>query len=247
MSNKCSVNINSDSQEFFKRAVPPLAGVLLILLFVRLGFWQLDRAQQKIDMQQAFDQPASHVQVSGKLEPVAFQSIRSQGRYLADKQVLIDNAILGGQLGYYVISALEYSAAEPLLLVNRGWIRKGVNQTGLPDVELDDIAMSIQGKAGHLPRVAIRPGEAFANHSLWPRIAVWPTADDIAAELGRDVLPYVLLLDPDQNQGYLRRWQPPQSGPSTHYGYAFQWFAMAITVFVIVAWNRRKLARQRGN
>ena len=243
------MNINGGRQEVLKRAVPPLVGVLLITLFARLGFWQLDRAQQKVDMQQAFDQPARHVQVSGNLEPVPFQGITSRGRYLADKQILIDNVILSGRLGYYVISPLEYSADEPLLLVNRGWIRRDANRSGLPDIEIEieNPATSVQGKAGHLPRVGIRPGEAFASHTQWPRVGVWPTVDETAAELGRDVLPYILLLDPDQDHGYLRRWQPQQAGPSTHYGYAFQWFAMAIAVFVIVGWNLRKQARQNEN
>lgn len=198
-------------------------------------------------MQHAFDRTTEQVQVSGSLDPVPFQGIQSQGRYLADKQVFIENAILRSRLGYYVITPFEYSAADPLLLVNRGWIQKNAQQSTLPDIGIENLASSIQGKAGHLPRVAIRPGEAFASHSLWPRIAVWPTADEIAAEIGRDVLPYVLLLDPEQNHGYLRHWQPPQSGPSMHYGYAFQWFAMATTVFAIVVWNRRKRVKKHAN
>ncbi len=232
------------SEELLKRLIPPLVGIVLIALFVRLGFWQLDRAQQKIDMQRAFEKPARFALVSENLRPQAFQAIEVRGRYLSDRQVVIENSIQDGALGYYVITPLEYSSNEPLLLVNRGWIRKDGTRDGLPDITPDDPAGTVRGKAGNLPRVGIRPGEAFADRSVWPRIGVWPTPDEVAAELGRDVLPYVLLLDPDQDDGYSRRWKPAQNGPSTHYGYAFQWFLMAIALLVIMVWNMRKWGRR---
>ena len=227
-----------------RRAIPPIAGIVLIALFVRLGFWQLDRAQQKIDLQQAFDSPARFALVSEDLQPEPFQAIKSRGRYLSDRQIVIENAIQDGALGYYVITPLEFSSYAPLLLVNRGWIRKDMNQYGLPEIEPESPAGSIRGKTGNLPRVGIRPGEAFADHSKWPRVGVWPTLDEAAAELGREVLPYVLLLDPDQDNGYSRRWKPAQAGPSTNYGYAFQWFAMAIALVAIMGWNLRKRGRR---
>ena len=232
------------SEELLKRLIPPLVGIVLIALFVRLGFWQLDRAQQNVDMQRAFEQPARFALVSEDLRPETFQAIEVRGRYLSDRQVVIENSIQDGALGYYVITPLEYSSNEPLLLVNRGWIRKDGTRDGLPDITPDDPAGTVRGKAGNLPRVGIRPGEAFADRSVWPRIGVWPTPDEVAAELGRDVLPYVLLLDPDQDDGYSRRWKPPQNGPSTHYGYAFQWFLMAIALLAIMVWNMRKWGRR---
>jgi len=224
--------------------IPPVAGLILIVLFVRLGFWQLDRARQKIDLQQAFDDPARFALVSERLRPAPFQAIKASGRYLGERQIVIENSIQDGALGYYVITPLEFSSFAPLLLVNRGWIRKDLHQDGLPDIAAEDRARSVRGKAGRLPRVGIRPGEAFADHGEWPRIGVWPTLDEVAAELGRDVLPYVLLLDPDQDNGYSRRWKPSQSGPSTNYGYAFQWFAMATALLAIMGWNLRKRGRR---
>ena len=59
-------------------------------------------------------------------------------------------------------------------------------------------------------------------------------------ELDAELLPFVLLLSPDADNGYVRRWQPPQSGPMMHYGYAFQWFVMALAILGIMFWNFRK-------
>lgn len=224
---------------------PPLAGLLLIALFVRLGVWQLDRAGQKVDLQRAFDSPAAHARVSEELSPAPFQPIEAEGRYLPRRQFLIDNVVKNGRLGYYVISPMEIRSSGALLLVNRGWIEKPAADQTLPDISIPAARRTVRGKAGNLPRVGIRPGEAFAEPQAWPRIGVWPNYDEIAAELARDVRHYVLLLDAGQEDGFLRRWQPQQSGPSTHYGYAFQWFAMATAVFALLSWHIVRSRRKR--
>lgn len=234
------VSTVSHSQGFLVRAVPPIAGVMLIIVFSKLGLWQLDRANQIDDMLKVFASPASYIEVSDTLTPSLYTAIEATGRYQPDTQILIDNVIVDGRLGYYVISALEFGTRAPLLLVNRGWIRKNQGEQDLPDITLGQTPVTVRGKSGRLPRVGIRPGVAFAEPGSWPRVGVWPTSEEVSAELDRDVLPFVLLLDADQPSGFVRKWQPQQSGPAKHYGYAFQWFAMAIAVLVIGAWRLRK-------
>jgi surfeit locus 1 family protein len=209
------VNTGDDSGPPFLRILPLLAGLALIALFVRLGFWQLERAAEKIELQAAFDDPADTVPVSKGLQPEPFLPIRASGHYIS-RQVLIDNAIVDARLGYYVISPFRVAGLDALLLVNRGWIARSGQQGALPEVPVSDEIVEIAGKAGHLPRVGVRPGEAFAEHTGWPRVAVFPDRDEIAAELGQPLLPFVLLLDADQPAGFLRQWQPPQTGPSRH-------------------------------
>lgn len=235
------MNQTGNKKTLLHRIVPPLVGIVLVLTFVRLGFWQLDRATEKIALQQAFDNP-HYVHVAENLQPQPFQALQSRGEYLADRQILIENAIFEGALGYYVITPFEFSSSEPLLLVNRGWIARKITDPTLPDISISEVTRLVHGKSGRLPRVGIRPGEAFIEHGNWPRVAVWPTLDEAATEIGRAVLPYVLLLDADQDGGYVRRWKPPNSGTSTHYGYAFQWFAMATALFGLMVWNLRKPA-----
>lgn len=229
------------------RAVPVMAGGLFILLFLRLGFWQLDRAAEKNALALAFEKSDQVALVTAALAPEEYQAIRAEGRYLDARQVLIDNAIVNSRLGYFVITPLEFEADGPLLLVNRGWVPKNPAGTGLPDVSLATVDAVVEGKTGWLPRVGIRPGEAFVDKISWPRLGVWPTYAEVAAELGRDVLPYVLMLGPEQPDGYLRQWQPRESGTSTHYGYAFQWFAMATAVAGLMAWHLRRKRKNNGN
>ena len=42
-----------------------------------------------------------------------------------------------------------------------------------------------------------------------------------------------VLLDGDAPYGFVRDWTPPGSDETRHLGYAFQWFAMAVTVVIV--------------
>ena len=226
--------MSNQGNNMLQRYLPIVVGLLLILLFARLGMWQLDRAAEKKALADAFANPANVTIVTAELQPEQYQQLAADGRYLADRQVLVDNVVLNGRLGYYVITAMELPDDAPLLLVNRGWVAKDPSMQALPSIDVGGEPRQISGKTGRLPRVGIRPGEAFVDRVNWPRVGVWPTNIEVAAELGRDVLPFVLLLDPAADDGFVRAWQPRESGTSTHYGYAFQWFALATAVAVIM-------------
>ncbi len=54
----------------------------------------------------------------------------------------------------------------------------------------------------------------------------------------------MLLLASTEKHGFLRRWAPVEMGPGRHYAYAFQWFAMAVVLAILLAWNYRKGGRR---
>ena len=226
--------------ESFLRYFPLIAGSVFVVLFVSLGLWQLDRAAEKKALLELFESGGGYTEPQNfdNLEP--FDRIEMAGRYRPDQQILIENIPLDGRLGYYVITPFEPSANDPWLLVNRGWIPKPTHPDERTDIEVPAEYGYVRGLVGHLPRVAIRPGEAFAVRDGWPRLALYPTTEEVASELGHSVLPVVLLLGQNEDNGFVRRWQPNVSGPMTHYSYAFQWFALAVAVVGIAGWQLRK-------
>ena len=226
------------SEALLRRIVPPIAAVVLLVAFVSLGLWQLDRAAQKEALQALFEDSAPHETLHPDMPFVQFKPVTARGTYLADRQFLIDNMVVDGRVGYYVLTPLRVSAQDALLLVNRGWVARPT--AGDPDIRIEETEVTLGGRMGRLPRVGIRPGPAFAGEQGWPRKGVFPTLEDIAAELGQEVMPFVMLLDPEPGSGLVRRWQPRESGPMMHYGYAFQWFALAATVLAIAVWRLRK-------
>jgi cytochrome oxidase assembly protein ShyY1 len=83
-------------------------------------------------------------------------------------------------------------------------------------------------------------GEAILPGSGWPKPAVYPTLADLELALGREVQPFVLLLDPDDDFGFVRHWVPEEMGPGRHFAYALQWLAMGIVLAALLVWNYRK-------
>ena len=225
--------------EAFLRWLPLVAAAIFIGIFVSLGFWQLDRAIEKKAMLSLFESDAIFEEPSDFAALEQFDRIKVFGQYLDDRQIVVDNIPKDGQIGYYVITPFKPSISDDWLLVNRGWVPKTAN----PDLSIHGESRTILGLSGFLPRVAIQPGEVFTEHNNWPRVGFYPSINDVAAELDEELLPTVLLLHPNAEEGFVRRWEPDVSGPMTHYSYAFQWFAMAMVVSGIAGWHLHKRFR----
>jgi cytochrome oxidase assembly protein ShyY1 len=67
----------------------------------------------------------------------------------------------------------------------------------------------------------------------WPRLTSFPEMNELASQLGRDLHPQLILLDPREADGYVRNWRVPGTTSVRHLGYAIQWFAFAATAVAI--------------
>lgn len=232
--------------KWFRRYFPPFAAVVFIGIFVLLAFWQLDRAAQKETLLAQFADDADFMPLNGGLPDNEYQPIEVRGSFDGQRQVLIENIVRDGRLGYFVITPFAQAGAGPLLLVNRGWLARPAQQHEMTPIDVAGDVRTLHGRAGHLPRVGVRGGAGFDGAGDWPKNAVYPTYAEVAHELDEELLPFVLLLDAADDDGFRRQWQPQGSGPMTNYGYALQWFAMAVAVLAILGWQLRKGARRRG-
>lgn len=225
--------------------LPYALGAVLVAQFAGLAVWQISRAQEKRAAQDAFDRQTGFTRFVDGMDVQPFQQLAAEGVFDADHQFLLDNIILDSRNGHYVLTPLEYSLDEPLLIVNRGWVARSGESVDPAALEVPDRRRTVRGRVGALPRAGYRMGAAIESPSTWPQHAVYPTLDELAASLGREVQPFVLLLAPEEDHGLLRRWEPTEIGPRRHYAYAFQWFAMAVVLAALLAWNFRKRGHRR--
>ena len=77
----------------------------------------------------------------------------------------------------------------------------------------------------------------------WPRVLNYPTIAQVRCQYDGPVAAGLLLMAEDAPGGFVRDWdsQLSRMPPVRHYGYATQWFAMALAVlaiFVIVNLKR---------
>lgn len=211
---------------------PTLAVLALLPLLLWLGWWQLDRADQKkalLDGFAAGDRTAAELADGLNTYP-RYTRVRAEGRYLPGRQVLIDNMTRDGVAGYFVLTPLVTDGGT--VLVNRGWIPKTFGEGARPDVTVAGDRRAVAGRLDHLPRAGLELSTEAAEPT-WPRVMQFPTGQEIGRETGLDLVPGMILLDDDQPDGYARQWKPVEFGPERHLGYAVQWFALALTLVII--------------
>lgn len=217
-------------RRFQPRLVPSLVFAALLPLFLYLGYWQLQRAEEKRLMQAEYDTRAHGpaVQVERRVQSpqeLQFYRVVARGYYETAHQILIDNRVHQGRVGYHVITPLRFENSDVRLLVNRGWIAIGESRDRLPAI---DVPAGLQRITG----VATVPAEKYFTLAEpepgWQR--VWQNMDmaRYTAAVPFPVQPVVVLLDPEVTAGgYTRDWSRLDAGISVHQGYAFQWFMLA--------------------
>lgn len=206
-------------------------------MLIALGRWQLRRAEEKRALFDAFAAGADATLLIDIHTPKVrrYQHIEASGRYDESRQLLIDNMVNGGRAGYFVITPFALQGGG-WMLVNRGWLPLGVSRAVRPAIAVAGDERRIRGRADNMPSAGIRMGEPAALSPPFPIVAQYPTRAEVARLLGENAWTAAadaVLLDPGEPDGYVRSWAPPGFPPMRHVGYAVQWFAMALALFVI--------------
>lgn len=214
-----------------------LATVAGCALTSALGVWQLQRGQAKEGLQSRYLDAATQAPMQLEARTPAADGVNratAVGRYEAGRTLLLDNQTRQRRPGYEVWTPLRLRDGA-LLIVNRGWIAGGGVREALPALPALDGERTLQGLWRALPRPGLRIDDAScAQATVFPALVNYPTAAELACLLGEPVLDGVLLLDPDEPGGYRREWdRVAEFPPEKHYGYAVQWFALALTLLVI--------------
>jgi len=236
-----------------RRFAPPAWAWLLfapsLALFVSLALWQWQRGQTKAAIEaQLLRQAAAEPTPLNPVEPApsvdAILHVSARGQLDAARSILVDNRSHEERPGYEVWTPLMLSDGH-VLVVNRGWVpsdgrREQLPPTGLAAAHLEEQRLTGLWRA--LPRPALRLGAADCGSTpTWPWVLQYPTAADLRCAYGAAALDGVLLLDPDQPEGFVREWSIATAvPPQRHYAYAAQWAAFAATlIFLFIKLNLR--------
>ncbi len=217
-----------------------------------LGNWQLERASEKelLLAQRERYADATPVSLTGEMadpEALRLRPVQSRGSYLPERQLLLDNQIENGRVGYQVLTPFVLEGGDTAVLVNRGWVPMGATRQDIPAIAVGAELRGIEGLANNPPQVGMRLGSG-ADQGFWPRVIQYVDPEELAWVLRRPLLPIVVQLDPTEADGYVREWKVVSFGPERHRGYAFQWFSlMAAVVVLYLALNLRRRKQSSGN
>lgn len=211
---------------------------VLIILLISLGFWQLDRSEKKrmfIKQQQlSAEKTILKLVATIELNKDRYRKIELTGAYRPDKQYLIDNQIVNGQAGYYVMTPFKVFETGEALLINRGWVKLNKDRRVLPKIAVDDSKRIITGRVNAFPVVGIRLAGAEIPTEGWPSVVQVVDTQVLSNRLGYTLLPFQIELDKAMSHGYRRDWKKKTiMSPEKHIAYAVQWFGLALTLTIL--------------
>jgi len=199
----------SSRRQFKFALIPSIAYILFMVLLLSLGRWQLERADEKQALFDAFKSASTEaISLSDALDLAQprYQHVQLTGQFKPKYQYLLDNMVNAESVpGSQVYTPFQVENGS-WVLVNRGWILDTLRQPGL------------------VLEAQIPDGE-------YPKTVQFPTFEQLGADLGQELVPYQLLLnaaevdinvtDGKNDIGFLREWKPHEMGPESHLGYLF--------------------------
>ena len=229
----------------FRYLIPSILIVATIVFLTSLGFWQLDRANEKraieASIQKANTGIVELITDENRLLEKEYYQVRLKGQYLSNKQFIYDNQIVDQVSGYYVLTPFKLENQPSAIIINRGFIPWNGDREKLADVSIKKTKSEIKVQISKpIKRIELKSSEISNNFPTLIQAVDLVKMSEIA---GVNFSSMVGLLDASMDDGFVRKWEPYTGSIEKHIGYAVQWFLMAIVLGIIgirIAIKQRK-------
>jgi len=209
--------------------------VLLALIFVNLGLWQLNRLsetrienaiiEQRSTVLTTFDELGlGGLDYQTAAEQHAFRLTVVSGSFLAQDESLVRSQTLNGVAGFHVITPFLLDSGL-VILINRGWVPLAMNSPPVsarpPDGHVD---LSVV-LAGTQERGRFGPVDDEGSVIL-SRIDIHRIQD----QLGYELVPLygIEFATPDAESEFPTPLEIEAPTEGSHFTYAIQWFAFSV-------------------
>lgn len=207
--------------------------ILLAVLFVNLGLWQLQRRQER-----AVENTVMSTRLAGELLPLddllagvgrdptslEYRPVQVSGTYRPDLEVLTRNQTnRAGTVGFDVITPLEYHPGQ-FVFVNRGWVPREMDQPPVGasppggEVAVTGVVRLTQ------ERPAVGQTEPDGALSVAFRVDIARLSEQIPGDVAPVWIQSTVVTDPYPEVLAV----PTFDDPGPHLMYAIQWFSFAI-------------------
>jgi surfeit locus 1 family protein len=225
-----------------------------ILVFARLGVWQLDRLSERrvqnelIAARQAgppvpIDRVLAADADAGVVEDVVYRHVSVSGSYRADEQVLVRNQTYNGAPGYWVVTPLVMTDGTAVA-VQRGWVPMTVGEGDGAAFAPPTGPVTVTGL---IARSQVREGLGVADPEGTLEALARVDVARLQQQVAEDLYPvYVTLQTQEPAPGELPVPVPaPTLDDGPHVNYAGQWFIFAGLTAIVYPLLLRRNARHQ--
>ena len=220
--------------------------IIFLYTMISLGLWQLDRAEFKDNLQYKIEQrksllPAVIDELPKSMDERRYLPVKFKGEFDTQHSFLLDNKTLKGKVGYHVFTPVKVSNSKAVL-VSRGFVAIGRTRAQLPDIKTPEGRVDFNGLLDMPPSRALVLADNVNQLTSWPVVLQYVDLKEISQILGYEIYDMVFWLNEDE-VGSLQYDLPVLNLNATkNNGYAFQWFAMTLALFIIyIAVNTKSI------
>ncbi len=220
-----------------------LLALVCVALTCSLGFWQLGRAQTKLDWQAEITQKGQMPVLEGTFlggpqdsqgqrAGLLHRPVQLEGEWIEKYTVYLDNRQMNARPGFYVLTPFKLQGTGAVVLVQRGWVgRDFTDRMRLPPIQTPAGVVTLNGL------IALPPSKLYAlGEEAKAVIRQNLDLQDFRVETGLPLLEISVVQVGAASEGLLREWPQAATGVEKHYGYAFQWFGLALLIALLYVW-----------
>ncbi len=210
--------------------------VVVFIVLVNLGLWQLSRGEEKQASEQQLElrHTMAPISLGAALEKYPIEQmtglkVKVELSPSDNMTFLLDNQTHQGKVGYLAYQLMREQHGHWILL-ERGFVPAPSERSELPQV---DWLSSSQVFVGRLYRKSLNPlSSDLSIEPQTPHRIQNLNLIQLSQWLGEPILP--MAFQPQQESWpYPQPWVPFPLSAEKHFGYAVQWFAMATVLLVI--------------
>jgi surfeit locus 1 family protein len=222
--------------------------LIVFICLVKLSFWQYNRGFEKEQRSLRITQLnaespltlneivnlSNDKQFTGK-ESINDFSVTINGQFNGDYTFLLDNQVEKSSLGYRVLQVVQTQTHA--VLVNLGWVQGSIDRSILPEITPLNGQFVFQGHVRIIEKGIMLQAQDFTQPN-WPlrvqQIELDKFSTLVSPIISKPLLPFVIYIDPKETLGYIKNWHPMVMPAEKHFGYAFQWAALAIAWLILM-------------
>lgn len=217
-----------------------LLTLVLVSLLVTLGFWQLARAEAKVQLIDRYEKNSALPAVdlnAGDLngQQLDYRFAAADGEYRDAPLILLNNQIYQGRVGFHLLNLFRLAESDQYLLINQGWVP--ATAEGKPMITASRFKLynnqKVQGMLVPVPRVGLRLGESRYQPDAPVMELPYLDLSWLGQVLHVDLQSSVLLQDAQLVGQYKQQRETLWLDPERHRGYALQWFSLALALVII--------------